>query len=412
MALGSQTTREGMSRRYMVSRRRRPRRWPWVLLVLIGGGVGAFLFMGEKPATEQPTDTAANQPVADTNAEQVPTESEQAGLGSQYLRSRTREEDRPAAGQITLGGKKKLTMEDVPVAQSFQKPTVAKPIVAPRDVREVRQSNSVPSIGQSLRVRPTALDQGMFLIESGKYIEGRRVLSELLFNDKSKLAAEYADEIRQVLMSVNTGLLFGDDVELKKLAAKDPIQDFYRVQRGDVLSRIAPRYSVPYQFIEKLNGIKANRIRIGQALRMIKGPFHARVEKSRFLMDIYLKNAAGQKVYFWTYPVGLGEDNSTPVGSWIIEPGRKAVNPAWKNPRTNEYYASNDPNNPIGEYWLALKGTDANTKEAEGYGIHGTTDQDSVGQAMSMGCVRMKKQDIKDVFYMLVEGKSTVQILP
>jgi lipoprotein-anchoring transpeptidase ErfK/SrfK len=46
-----------------------------------------------------------------------------------------------------------------------------------------------------------------------------------------------------------------------------------------------------------------------------------------------------------------------------------------------------------------------------GYGIHGTIEQDSIGRQASMGCIRMRPDDVALVYEMLSEH-STVQIRP
>lgn len=251
------------------------------------------------------------------------------------------------------------------------------------------------------------LASGMSLIADGRLIEGRKVLSHLLFDESARLSPADAQTIRDTLASVNRELVFS-----KNVRTGDPLAESYQVQSGDLLARIAPKYKVTYQFLEQINGIDAHRLQAGQKIKLIKGPFHARIDKSDYRMDIYLRDRDGSPLYVCSFMVGLGEEDSTPLGQWIIEPGRKVVNPDWRNPRTGEYYRSDDPENPIGEYWLALKGTDEHTKDLKGYGIHGTIDPASIGSSVSMGCVRLADDDIEQVFKLLVEGHSTVQIVP
>jgi lipoprotein-anchoring transpeptidase ErfK/SrfK len=61
-----------------------------------------------------------------------------------------------------------------------------------------------------------------------------------------------------------------------------------------------------------------------------------------------------------------------------------------------------DPQNPLGPRWLDL---------GNSYGIHGTIDPASIGKAESRGCIRMRNQDVKEVFDMLGVG-SEVTIRP
>jgi len=41
---------------------------------------------------------------------------------------------------------------------------------------------------------------------------------------------------------------------------------------------------------------------------------------------------------------------------------------------------------------------------AQGYGIHGTNVPSSIGKAASHGCVRMRKQDLEELFEMVTVG--------
>ena len=250
------------------------------------------------------------------------------------------------------------------------------------------------------------MSQGMDLIAQGRLIEGRRVLSDLLFHQTRQLSPADAAIIRDTLMSINKQLVFSP-----KVIPGDPVAEAYKIQSGDILARLAPKYKVPHQFLVEINDINPSRLMVGQPLKMIKGPFHARVSKSDYRMDVFLYDAQKQPVYVWSFPVGLGESGSTPLGKWIVQEGRKVKNPAWSNPRTGEYFEADDPKNPIGEYWLALEGMEPATENLKGYGIHGTVDPDSIGSQRSMGCIRLRDADIEQVYQMLEAGESTVEIV-
>jgi lipoprotein-anchoring transpeptidase ErfK/SrfK len=52
--------------------------------------------------------------------------------------------------------------------------------------------------------------------------------------------------------------------------------------------------------------------------------------------------------------------------------------------------------NPLGSRWMGLS--------AKGYGIHGTNVPTSIGKAASHGCIRMRKQDLEELFEMVTVG--------
>ena len=113
-------------------------------------------------------------------------------------------------------------------------------------------------------------------------------------------------------------------------------------------------------------------------------------------------------MYVMTYGVGLGRDDSTPTGVWMVEPHKKIKNPTYFSPRGEGVIDADDPKNPLGERWIGLTGIDGHAVGKQSYGIHGTIEPDSIGKMASMGCIRMRNEDVERVFEMLVEGKSTV----
>jgi len=253
----------------------------------------------------------------------------------------------------------------------------------------------------------TSYRAGMNQIADGKLIEGRRTLSKVLTSGDPSITASDARTIRDTLASINKSLVFSD-----RIVEGDTIATQHVVASGELLSVIARKYKISYQFIEQINSVDARRIRVGQKLKVIAGPLHAVVDKSDYRMDIFAKETDGTSIYITSFTVGIGKDDSTPIGSFICRSGGKLENPGWTHPRTGEHFGPDDPKNPIGEFWIALQGTDDHTKGVRGYGIHGTIEPDSVGKQASLGCVRMLAKDIEQVYKLLVDGQSTVTIQP
>jgi hypothetical protein len=52
--------------------------------------------------------------------------------------------------------------------------------------------------------------------------------------------------------------------------------------------------------------------------------------------------------------------------------------------------------NPLGTRWLGLN--------VKGYGIHGTNAPQSIGKARSHGCIRMRNQDVEELFNYIAAG--------
>jgi lipoprotein-anchoring transpeptidase ErfK/SrfK len=182
------------------------------------------------------------------------------------------------------------------------------------------------------------------------------------------------------------------------------------MQPGDRLMKIAASNNITWELLSRINGISDPRkVKALQTLKIVKGPFHAVVTKSKFIMDLYLGSPGGaDAVFVMSFPVGLGKHDSTPTGTW--KAAGKLKNPTYYGPRGEGIILADDPKNPLGEYWIGLVGLDGSAKGAQSYGIHGTIEPDSIGKEGSMGCIRMYNTDIERVYEMLVEGKSMIMI--
>jgi LysM repeat protein len=216
--------------------------------------------------------------------------------------------------------------------------------------------------------------------------------------------------LRGRLTELNKDLVFGTTI-----LPGDPLTESYTVKAGDALARIArsKNLSTHWKLIQRVNGLASpDRIRVGQNLKLVRGPFHAVVDKSDFRLDLYAGSTSDPDgwVFIRSFDVGLGEGDSTPIGHFIVRPSSKLENPGWVNPRNpSERYEPNDPRNPIGEFWIGLDGL-GDASAYTGYGIHGTIEPDSIGRMRSMGCVRLRADDIALLYELLTEGESLVQI--
>ena len=280
----------------------------------------------------------------------------------------------------------------------------SQPIVQP----STQPTQASRSTGGTERVR-LQLDTARRMVDQNDRVAARRLLSQTL--NTPNLSESDAQKLRGALTDINKVLVFGPVV-----APNDPICEEYKVQSGDSLSRIASRRELAthWKLIQRVNQIaNPSRIRLGQTLKLVRGPFHAVVYKGDHRMDIFHGSPSNPSdwVYITSLNVGLGADNGTPVGLFTVSTN-KLENPGWVNPRdASEQYAPNDPLNPIGEFWLGLDGV-GQYASLSGYGIHGTINPESIGDDQSMGCVRLADDDIALVYELLVERASVVEIRP
>ena len=243
---------------------------------------------------------------------------------------------------------------------------------------------------------------------AGDLVQARVILSKALLH--SDAVREDRERIRQKLGPISQDLLFSP-----KINPADPMSEEYAIKSGDNLIRITRNreLAVDYRLIERINGLKDKPLRVGQKIKLVRGPFHAVVSKGDYRLDLFHGSPDDPQswIYIRSFKVGLGTGNSTPLGNFVVRPRSKLVNPPWVNPQTGQKFGANDPKNPIGEYWLGLEGI-GESKTITGYGIHGTIEPDSIGQQKSMGCVRLGDDDVKMIFELLVEQVSVVKIVP
>jgi len=196
-----------------------------------------------------------------------------------------------------------------------------------------------------------------------------------------------------------------------KIVAGDTVSQSYVVKKGDSLARISSRENLgtDWRFIQRINGMASEKaLRPDMRLKLAHGPFNAEVVKADFRLNVYA-GSGSDRVMVASFPCGTGTNDSTPVGTFKVRSGSKLIDPQWTNPRTGEHFAANDPKNPIGERWIGLQGTTPETSKFTGYGIHGTTEPQSIGKQMSMGCVRLGDADVEAV-YELIGEQSTIVI--
>lgn len=237
--------------------------------------------------------------------------------------------------------------------------------------------------------------------DTDKLLEARRELNLMLQRATHPLERT---ELRNLLDRVGQELMFS-----RRQTPNDPLLDTYVVASGDVLVHIAREFKVPHEVIMQMNGITdARRIREGQKLKAPRGPFHARISLSEFRLDLLLQDTVVR-----SFPVGIGKAQSTPAGLWRVS--ERLANPTYYPPASNpdrRIIHADDPDNPLGEYWIALEGIEGGAVGQEGFGIHGTIEPDSIGKAASAGCIRMQADDIALVYGALAPGHSTVITQP
>ena len=180
-----------------------------------------------------------------------------------------------------------------------------------------------------------------------------------------------------------------DELNIKILFSPIPTEDsiFYEVKPGDTLSKIAREHGTTVELIMKSNNLPNTIIRPRMRLKISGAKYAILVDKSQNILMLKTDNEILK-----TYTVSTGADNSTPTGTFKIE--NKLIDPTWY--KAGAVVPSGSPDNILGTRWMGIT--------AVGYGIHGTTDESTIGQHITAGCVRMRNKEVEELYSIVPVG--------
>ncbi|MCP4710033.1 MAG: L,D-transpeptidase family protein, partial [Planctomycetes bacterium] len=258
-----------------------------------------------------------------------------------------------------------------------------------------------PVIKQQVTVNPAAekiFYTGKTAFDTKDIITARDQLSQALNlglqNNLDQIAREMLNQSADLWLFSRTSF------------PRDTFCTRHTVESGQYLSTIARKYSIPHELISRINGISdPSKLKAGQAIKVVQGPFHAKVELSKFSLTVYI-----DKTVVKTYNISIGKpDRETPTGLWEVE--LKQPNPTWTDPDTGKVYRPDDPGNPLGTRWIALKGLEGDAVGRTGIGIHGTIKPGEIGQQASRGCIRLFNGEVQELYDLMVPGKSQIWVV-
>ncbi len=387
-------------------------------VVVVGGGWWFFRgFTSPAAARESQDSLLPDGQEAALAGLQEPPSGGHTGGGSSRSGAVTADEPPPGPANqpLLLAGSEAVEEEILSPRGVAAEASLTQDTGRPSAATEIEETDADPDAdaqadgvaGGSLQPAPTgtandpAVRQAIERYRSGAVIEARHELNRLL---KTSLPEGDAAEVRRTLAQIARETIF-----IGKRPENDPLLEQYRVKSGDALVRIARGYDVPPEAIMRFNRItQPSNLQINQPLVIPRGPFHAKIHRGKFRLDLYL-----QDLYVGSFPVGLGAEQGTPTGVWMVK--NRLKDPTYYPPASapdKRIIPPHDPTNPLGGYWIGLEGKSGDAVGREGYGIHGTIEPDSIGKNASLGCVRMHAEDIALVYSVLQPGSSTVEIVP
>lgn len=168
----------------------------------------------------------------------------------------------------------------------------------------------------------------------------------------------------------------------------------YEVKPGDTLGKISKMYGTTIELIMKKNRLKNHKIRDGQTLSVWHAPFKLHINKQSNQLTVELN---GKSIK--TYPVSTGKlETTTPLGEFEVR--YRYPNPVWFH--HGDIVPAGSPQNFLGTRWLGFN--------IPKYGIHGTIYPELIGQSVSGGCVRMKNEDVEELYDIIPIGtKVTIE---
>lgn len=251
--------------------------------------------------------------------------------------------------------------DDMPTIEPFSEPT--RPRIAARVEPELDGSSDFRKIDA--------------LLEKGDLVTAHRELSTLYWS-KPELKRSILPRIEKTAK-----VIYFDQ--------QPHFVEPYVIQSGDKLERIAAKYQVPWQYLVAVNRVDPRRIRVGQKLKVIKGPMSVFVDLSDFELTVHAHG-----FFVKRYTVGIGKDGASPIGKFTVL--EKVEKPQYTDPN-GKVTAGGAPTNPLGTHWIDI---------GNSFGIHGTIEPDSIGKAESRGCIRMRNDEVAEVYSFLVKGSEVV----
>ncbi|MGQ0554264.1 MAG: L,D-transpeptidase family protein [Planctomycetota bacterium] len=275
------------------------------------------------------------------------------------------------------------------------------PIALRRDEGATPAGQALPSeasLRESMRTATTLKDASRAALALGLLVtdasEARQMLSAAL-QGGGVSGAQY-EEVGARLRELNRR----PQESLLALIGTKP----YAVKSNDSLWKLCNKtlpaslgVSPEVGLIKLVNGLSQDALRVGQTLAIPVEPLRIRVDSTQLGLSVFV---GGQAVA--AYRVGLGKEGRTPLGAFtVIE---RQENPTWYH--AGKAIPFGDPENVLGTRWLGFD----ERADAVGYGIHGTSQPETIGLFESMGCVRMRNAEVEELFELVARG-TQVEIL-
>ncbi len=168
----------------------------------------------------------------------------------------------------------------------------------------------------------------------------------------------------------------------------------YVVQEGETIEEIAAKYSVPMEFLARINGVEPPyQLYPGETLKVVRGPFRAEVNTKTGEITVFLG-----RYYAGRFASRLGDDLPDKVNDYEV--AAKETGREYFDRRTGFRIDREDPNNPYGNRWIGLRGQQITA--AHNVGIHVDNGHPEGG------CIAVSQRDADDLAAILSIGSRIV----
>lgn len=219
--------------------------------------------------------------------------------------------------------------------------------------------------------------QANTLLGKGEYLQAKDKYQKIITDFPN---SKHLFEVKRKLEELNMKIIFSGVTVPGKT-------QIYEVKKGDALEKIAKKFNTTVDLVKKSNNLKSNLIRLNQRLRVWTQKFSCVVDKSQNILIL-----KSDEEVIKTYAVSTGANNSTPTGIFKII--NKLIDPVWY--KSGTIVLPESPDNILGSRWLGF--------DLAEYGIHGTTQPETIGKQITQGCVRMLNKDVEEIYTLLPVG--------
>lgn len=141
-------------------------------------------------------------------------------------------------------------------------------------------------------------------LDRGELSQALLLLSDW-YGDPS-LSASEAAEVQELLSQLAGSVIYSTEHRLESP---------YLVQAGERLEDIAQKFDIPWQLLAKINGIAdPGQLQPGQQLKVVKGPFTARIDLSNHTLVLML-----DRRYAGRFPLDFAPSTSIEAGYWVVD---------------------------------------------------------------------------------------------